>query len=111
MLGLVVSGALLFGWDSDDAIANKLKEQLSLHEYVNNMGVKQYRLGSGDLEEIFKLVDIANDEMFNYANPKNSKDMINALITNMNSNILLKNKVLQDEADTYLTEKKWACYR
>ncbi len=111
MLGLVVSGALLFGWDSDDAIANKLKEQLSLHEYVNNMGVKQYRLGSGDLEEISKLVDIADDEMFNYANPKNSKDMIKALITNMNGNILLKNKVLQDEADTYLTEKKWVRYR
>ncbi|GAA8287545.1 hypothetical protein HpNP141_13450 [Helicobacter pylori] len=101
MLGLAVSGALLFGNGVDN-----LKELLTPHEYKNNMGITQYRLGSGDLEEIFKAVDMADDAVFNYADPENSKDMFKAVIGNINQNIILHNKILQDEADAYMTQKE-----
>ncbi|MGL2625500.1 hypothetical protein ACQJ50_06660 [Helicobacter pylori] len=45
MLGLVVSGGLLFGNG-----VSKMNELLTPHEFINSMGVKQYRLGNGDLE-------------------------------------------------------------
>ncbi|QDY57184.1 hypothetical protein CV726_00450 [Helicobacter pylori] len=101
MLALVLSGACLFGNGVD-----KINELLTPHEYTNNMGVKQYRLGNGDLEEIFKAVDMAENAAFNYANPENSRDLVKAVIGNINKNIILHNRVLQDEADAYMTQKE-----
>ncbi|EMH25370.1 hypothetical protein HMPREF1451_00217 [Helicobacter pylori HP260BFii] len=93
-------------WLNDDMEPQMSLEQIFYLEYRNNMGVKQYKLGDGDLNEIFQLIDKADNRMFNYSVPENSKDMAKALITNINSNILLKNQVLQDEADAYITQKE-----
>ncbi|WQW03394.1 hypothetical protein KVL28_06675 [Helicobacter pylori] len=101
MVGLAVSGALLFGNG-----VSEINELLTPHEFINNMGVKQYRLGNGDLEEIFKVVDSLDDRAVNYADPSNAKDIIKAVIGNINNNIILKNQVLRDEADAHITQRE-----
>ncbi|MDU9702456.1 hypothetical protein [Helicobacter pylori] len=89
MLGLAVSGALLFGREFD------------LHEYRDANGVKQYRFEVGDLKQMSDYIDTLEPAIFNYANPNNGRGIFKIVVSNMYQNNELHNKILQDEADAY----------
>ncbi|MFP6156075.1 hypothetical protein ACLGCH_02515 [Helicobacter pylori] len=94
MLGLAVSGSLLFG------------RELDLQEYRDTNGVKQYRFEVGDLKQMGDYVDTLPNGIFNYANPNNGRGMFKVVLSNMYQNNELHNKILQDEADAYMIQKQ-----
>ncbi|MFP6130700.1 hypothetical protein [Helicobacter pylori] len=95
MLGLVLIGGCLFG-----------EELLKTYEYRNDSGVKQYRFGTGNLKQTFDYIDTLNPMMFNYANINNGRSIFKIVVDNAYDNNQLRNKVLQDEADAYMTQKE-----
>lgn len=94
MLGLSVSGALLFSYD------------FGLHPYTDNNGVKQYRFSIGTIDDKLSYIDTLDIENFNFSNTKSGRDLFKMLITNTDNDTILLNKVLQDEADAHITQKE-----
>lgn len=94
MLGLVFSGALLFGYD------------FGLHPYTDSNGVKQYQFGIGNIDDKLTYIDTLDIENFNFSNTKNGRDLFKMLIANTDNDTTLLNKVLRDEADAYITQKE-----
>ncbi|GAA8192107.1 hypothetical protein HpDR15_07520 [Helicobacter pylori] len=82
MLGLLVSGALLFSYD------------FGLHPYTDDNGVKQYRFGIGDIDDKLNYIDTIDIENFNFSNTKNGRDLFKMIITNTDNDTILLNKVL-----------------
>ncbi|WP_367749186.1 hypothetical protein [Helicobacter pylori] len=95
MLGLAVSGYCLFG-----------EELFATHEYRDANGVKQYRFDTGNLKQTYDYIDTLDPMLFNYGNVNNGRGIFKLVVSNAYANNELHNKVLQDEADAYLTQKE-----
>ncbi|MCQ2875079.1 hypothetical protein JT245_04235 [Helicobacter pylori] len=94
MLGLVLSGVCLFGYD------------FGLHSYTDSNGVKQYQFGIGNIDDKLAYIDTIDIEKFDFSNTKNGRDLFKMIITNTDNDTTLLNKVLRDEADYHITQRE-----